>query len=109
MPAVGNTERATRVDDEYGGSTTVWAPINTGVRFRVMPGPTGADNLDAALVNRLGTRVAYQVTLEADLNIDSGDRIQQTFPTEQAFEILLVSNKDVSWQTAIRLLVAEFL
>lgn len=107
MPGRADIEKAVRVDDGYGGQSTEWQPVVRGAACRIMPGGSSVENMDRAIVARLGSRVGYQATVEATVELTSAMRLHQTFPTDQVFEILQVQNAQTSLVTALRLLVAE--
>ena len=107
MPGKCDVEKAVSVDDGYGGQTTEWQAVQKGAKLRVMPGGSSVDNMDRRIVDRLGSRVGYQATLEATVPVTSAMRIRQTFPAERLLDILQVQNAEASLVTALRLLVAE--
>ena len=107
MPGKADVEHSVMADDGYGGQSETWEALQRGVAFRIMPGGSLVENMDRLIVARLGSRVGYQATLEADVPVTSAMRLRQTFPVQRVLDILQVQNADASHLTALRLLVAE--
>lgn len=108
MPGRCDIEKAVRSSDGFGGQSEVWEALERGVPFRLMPGGSFMENLDRLVVAKLGSRVGFQATLDADVEITSAMRIHQRQPVEAYYEILQVQNAGMSHVTATRALVAKF-
>lgn len=108
MPGRCDIEKAVRVDDGYGGQSETWEAVERGVAFRIMPGGSSMENLDRLVIAQLGSRVGFQATLDAEVDVTSSMRLRQRQPVDALYEIVQVQNAGMSHVTATRLLVAKF-
>jgi hypothetical protein len=103
----GEIHRPSRIENDEGGHATSWNPIAAGVKFSVAEGFSGQNTLEGPILERIGTRVPYQLTFEDGFDIDEDDRVYQTFPETRTFEVVGVPNKGVSNQGATRVIAIE--
>jgi hypothetical protein len=102
--ATAEIHRPTRVPTPTGGMTTVWAPVATGVKIGIAEGPQGQTQYERLIQERFGNAVGFWLVFSAGFDVRPEDRVYQTAPLTRTFEVLAISNKDVSFETARRVL-----
>jgi hypothetical protein len=103
----GEIHRPTLVFTDEGGHTNTWTPIATNVLFSVSEGFGGQSQLEAPILERIGTRVPFFLTFAAGTDIDEADRVYETTPEARTFEVIGFPNRKVSNQAAVRIVAVE--
>lgn len=92
-------QRLTRISDEAGGSSEVWATVATVAGSLVQSGGN-----ERVIADRIGAVLTYTATIPHDTEILQGDRLQVNGRQYQVETILERSEK-----TALRIICVEVL
>lgn len=104
MSSEGQIHRPTDSRTASGAFTKAWAPVTGIISLRVAPGPSGENQYQRALVEKLGAVTSWWITLPVDTDIRLTDRIYQTFPSSEAYEVVAIPNESITLGTARRVL-----
>ena len=108
LDKTGNVQVATEVPNDEGGSVDTWSNTLTGIPFSVADGFGGQSVLEQPLLDRIGTRTPFILTLNPGLDIPLDSRIIQTAPLpSRTFEVVGFPNEGATNQMATRVVAVE--